>query len=397
MRPVLDKGIQAHIQLAVRAPAGLEDLHYEVSQYTAVFEAVSFGLEALATSVPGALLPPAPLTQAERAARVGIPLEVLMKRHHAGQEMLLGVIRSEIAKSKHAEPGAAVEIMLALQARGNRLTEAVLDAYRREAVRTPSSPDERRARLVQQLLSGASQDTAKLDYPFDRVWHTCVIAAGSAGAQAVETIATALKPARLVVPQGKALVRAWFGGSVPVETGAIEKIVLAMAPGSLTLALSEPAKDLDGFRLAHRQAQAALRVALVEQRLVARWVDVALLTHWVADPPLAAAFVDACLGPLNALRNKGAQARETLRALFEAGGQAANAAAKLGVHRHTVDRHVKAIEEQLGYLPFDRHAELGLALRLEALFATSAPDMDALAKRLDLVEPMTPADMVNRS
>ena len=59
--------------------------------------------------------------------------------------------------------------------------------------------------------------------------------------------------------------------------------------------------------------------------------------------------------------------RETLRAYFDAGFNAATAAAALEVDRHTVQRRLRKVEEALGRLLHTCHAELEVALVLEEL------------------------------
>lgn len=56
--------------------------------------------------------------------------------------------------------------------------------------------------------------------------------------------------------------------------------------------------------------------------------------------------------------------RETLRAYFDAGQNAAAAAAALGVHERTVTYRLRSIEERLGRPLRTRRDELGVALRL---------------------------------
>jgi len=60
-------------------------------------------------------------------------------------------------------------------------------------------------------------------------------------------------------------------------------------------------------------------------------------------------------------------ARETLRAYFSAGCNAATAAAKLDIDRHTVERRLRGIETRLGRQLRSCHAELEVVLRLEEL------------------------------
>jgi DNA-binding PucR family transcriptional regulator len=135
----------------------------------------------------------------------------------------------------------------------------------------------------------------------------------------------------------------------------------------VSLAIGESSKGIDGWRLTHRQAQAAMLVALRRPRRLTWYADVALLAAVLRDQELARSLVEIHLSPLEDRKDGGAVARRTLRAYFAAGCNAATAAAALGVNRHTVERRLHAIEEQLGRLLHTCHAELEVALRVEEL------------------------------
>lgn len=68
--------------------------------------------------------------------------------------------------------------------------------------------------------------------------------------------------------------------------------------------------------------------------------------------------------------------RETLRAYFAAGCNAATAAAMLAIDRHTVERRLRAVETRLGRQLRLCHAELEVVLRLEEL-GVAAGDQEA--------------------
>ena len=94
------------------------------------------------------------------------------------------------------------------------------------------------------------------------------------------------------------------------------------------------------------------------------FADVALLALTLQDPTLAREFVRCELGPLAGDDTRSQLLRETLRAYFDAGQNAAAAAAALGVHERTVTYRLRSIEERLGRPLRTRRDELGVALRL---------------------------------
>jgi len=82
---------------------------------------------------------------------------------------------------------------------------------------------------------------------------------------------------------------------------------------------------------------------------------------------LARSLRETYLAPLDARGDSGPVLRETLRAYFDAGFNAATAAAALQVDRHTVQRRLRKVEEALGRLLHTCHAEIEVALLLEEL------------------------------
>ena len=117
----------------------------------------------------------------------------------------------------------------------------------------------------------------------------------------------------------------------------------------VVFAFGEPAQGLEGWRLTHSQAQAALVVALRrggrEDVRFTRYADVALLAAALKDQALAGALVEIYLSPLDDLDNRGPLLRRTLRAYLEAERNASSAAAALGVARRTVENRLSTIEE----------------------------------------------------
>lgn len=369
-RPGLDEAIHAHVREVAPGHAG-EDLHYEAGQYAAVTESISFGLYALGrTNGNAAPVPPAPLAQARRAARFGVPLEILLRRYHAGQSRLLTLVEAELEQAGFGDPRVAVATILTLQDYGNRLVAEVAREYAREMAM--ADPSHSLGEAVQRLLAGVSLDTSCLDYRVDGVWHICVIAIGNGAHRAIAEFAGALNRAVLPVRYSDSLVLAWLGGPRRIAPADLKGATLGTARHNLSLVLSESCQDLEGWRRAYRQAQAALRIALLEQKPITLYSDVAWLTPWIADPARARDLIEIYLGPLNDMREGGIGARETLRAYLRAGGQLEVAAKALEIHRHTLTRRLRTIERQLGYTPYERHAGLELALRLELLLASPA-------------------------
>jgi DNA-binding PucR family transcriptional regulator len=203
------------------------------------------------------------------------------------------------------------------------------------------------------------------------------------------------------VAQDKQSVWAWLGGRERFVVGEIERAVLAAITREeagqgeeagqseqagqsrkqgqgVLFAIGEPAGGLAGWRLTHRQAQAALTVALRRNGIsrngtpaqgvtFTRYADVALLAGVLKDEALAKALIEIYLSPLEDSRGSGPVLRQTLRAYLDAERSVSSAAIALGVVRKTVESRLHTIEERLGRTLHPCPAELEVALLLDEL------------------------------
>jgi DNA-binding PucR family transcriptional regulator len=208
-------------------------------------------------------------------------------------------------------------------------------------------------------------DAGELDYDFDAE-HVAVIAMGAKAGETVRKMAAGLGCQLLSVLRSEETVWAWLGSRRRLATADLERVMPARESAGLSLVLGGPESGIDGWRLAHRQAQAALLVALRRPQTLTRYADVALLAAVLRDREMARSLVEIHLSPLEDQKD-GAVSRQTLRAYFAAGCNAATAAAALGVDRHTVERRLNTIETRLGRPLHACHAELEVALRIEEI------------------------------
>lgn len=368
-RPGLDETLHAHVRETVAGPRAGEDAEYDVGLYAAVSEAIDYALNALEQgggwSEPA---PPAVVAQARRAARIGVSLDTVLRRYQAGHAKLVDFILEAAEHETLSMEPAAVRAVIGLQASAlDRLAADVSVEYAGAVTRAARSSERQLALQVQSLLAGTSFDVSGLDYEFDGAWHICITALGAKAQQAVTGLANVLGTSLLLVPRGEKSVWAWLGGPRKLSASDIERAHLHRHPAGVTLALGEPGEGFDGWRLTHRQAQAALAVSLLTSQPLTRYADVAVLAPWVLDHALARAFITMYLSPLDERRSDGPMARETLRAYFEVGHQIRAAAATLRIDRSTLRKRLTAIERRLGYALRTRQTELEIALRLEAL------------------------------
>jgi sugar diacid utilization regulator len=221
------------------------------------------------------------------------------------------------------------------------------------------------------LLAGdASLDAAELDYEF-AAWHLGLVITGARADVAARTLAAGLSRQVLVVVRGDDSVWAWLGGHERLAVEDVERYLSAGVLGDVSLAAGEPRQGLEGWRLTHHEAQAARLVMLRHPQPLTRACDVVLLAAVLRDDPMADSLRATYLAPLDEHGDSGLVLRETLRAYFAAGFNAATAAAAMEVDRHTVQRRLRKVEEALGRLLHTCHAELQVALSLEELDSRS--------------------------
>jgi hypothetical protein len=256
------------------------------------------------------------------------------------------------------------------------------------------SSERRRAEIVRRLLAGEPADThelAELGYEVD-AWHVCVVATGPSCERAVRRLQAGLGRQLLCVASGEQAVLAWLGGQRRPADTDVERLLSAREHADACVAVSEPARGLDGWRQAYREAKRAALVAGYRPRRFTRYRDVALEAAALEDEALAASLIRTYLSPLDDGRGGGAIRRRVLRALFEAEHNKSSAANALRVDRDTVHRHVKEIERRLGHRLHERRAEVEIALRLVELlgFEQSVAGRLPEPRRRELDVPMAP-------
>ena len=390
---------------------GAQDVEYVKGLRAAVAAAVEHGLDGIERGEGWVgEIPPAVGEQARRAARIGVSLETVLRRYVVGHTLMGEFVMEEAERGDEDsippttpldQRGALRDALRAQASVLGRLLEAITSEYEDELARAGRSPEQRRYELVRGLLAGERVEDgggggaggAELGYELDGE-HVGVIARGAGAPEALREVAQRLDRRLLCVGCNEVTVWAWFGGRRRMEMAALER---ALASGDLSggvqpagglsggvvFAVGEPARGLEGWRVTHRQAQAALAVALRRPRRFTRYGEVALLASALKDEVLAGSLVDIYIGPLEDSRGGGVMLRETLRAYLSAERSVSSAAAALGVTRKTVEGRLRTIEEQLGRSLHPCSAELEVALELHEIgVSTTRLEPDPSASKI---------------
>ncbi len=325
-------------------------------------------------------VPTAVLTQARVAARSRITLDAVLRRYIAGYTVFADFV-IEAAEEEGISSGPSLKRLLRVQAAlFDRLLTAVTEEYNREAEQ-PGSSAERRMEQVRRLLAGELLDAPGLRYDFD-AHHVGLIATGEGAEESLREMLAGFDCRLLIVAASEKVVWAWIGTRQAIDPGEIEA---QSPPERLTAAIGEPAEGLSGWRLTHRQAKAALPIALRSSCSLTRYREVALLASIHGDELLATSLHQIFLAPLEAERDGGKAARQTLQAYFAASRNASSAAAALGVSRNTVAKRLAAIERAIGRPLESCGTELEAALRLEELHSGAAGGLSLRSISGDLV------------
>lgn len=347
------------------APVPGEDADYQTGLRDTVAAAVNLSLtemEDLAEQpVP---IPSVAISQARRAARRNISVDTMLLRYLGGHRVLGAFVMDEAHRSGLSSNGPVLRHLRTTQeAVLERMMTTIAQEHKLERERIERSREECDAELVQRLLAGERPDSSHLDYELDDAWHLGIIARGPQAQRVVHDLADELRRQLLCVSTGESSIWAWIGGRRELDMARVERILGTIATSEgVSLSLGEPRRGLSGWRLSHEEARAALLVASCRPVPLMRFAEHALVALVLQNQSLMRSLVGIYLPSLGT-----PVARETLRAYFSAGCNAATAAAKLEIDRHTVERRLRAIETRLGRQLRSCHAELEVVLRLEEL------------------------------
>jgi hypothetical protein len=302
MRDEIAYAIYARIQEAVPEPLSGTDPEYQKGIHNAIRDILDYSFEGIRHGAErSGAIPTSATAQARRAARLGVSLGAVLRRYLAGHGRL-GEFISDVADSNGYSSGPALRhLRRTLDALLENLTASIEQEYNHERDRLAPSPDRRRAQIVQRLLANEPVDpaeVAELNYELHASWHVGVIATGATAEDAVLSLKPLLGRKLLPVTWGEETVWAWLGGQQKPSIDDIECPPSANGTTAVLLAIGEPGRGIDGWRLTHYQAQEALGIATRKPEKLARYADDPLLAAALQNDTLAR-WLKALLSPLD--------------------------------------------------------------------------------------------------
>ena len=371
-KPEIVDAVHRRVRETVPDGATDDDPDYQAGVLAAIAEMLDYSFMGMVEG-PGwtPSLPPASAIQARRAARAGVGLGAVLRRYVAGHNRLGEIITREACSTDLLhEPAAMCHLHRVREGLLEHLTAAVEDEYNDEHDRISCSPQRHRAEIVQRLLACMPVTVTEIDelgYELHVTWHLGLIARGASAADSLRRLKARMGCQLLCISVESDTLWAWLGIQQKPTAAELERVLAKHDLSETSLVLGEPRKGLVGWRRTHKEARAAEPVALVKPQTLTRCVDVPLEAAVLHVDELAALLIETYVAPLESLRSRGKSLCATLRAYISVGCNAATAAAKLGVDRHTVERHVHAAEDRLGRPLSTCLSELNIALRLAEL------------------------------
>jgi molybdenum-dependent DNA-binding transcriptional regulator ModE len=300
-------------------------------------------------------VPPTVITAARVAARAGVPLDAILRRYSAGNAFIVdilveeaegvGIVGTDLRRLLHRQ----VTLF-------DQLLETVSEQYAKETEGRLGNGSDRRSQQIKALLGGR-QPSGEVDL--------ALLAKGSGARELIGALAAKLDRRLLAERlEGEAVWACWLGGRDPLQTAEALRALEGLSPGPVVVALGEPGEGITGWRLSHRQANAALPIAERRGAAIVRYADVAVLASVLRDDLGMTSLRRLYIEPLQAGRDGGKAAIETLRAYFATERNISSTAAALGVDRRTVRNRLRAIEELFERPLSEIATDLETALRL---------------------------------
>lgn len=321
-----------------------------------------------------------PSRLARLEADLGIPLQQLQRSYRVGLREIWCSWQQHV--TLQVEPSIRFDVLSV----GTQRIIEVLDfivgrasaGYSEREEELRRSGAQARRRLIEQVLTsddevGLQDDFAVLRYDLSAA-HLAVMLSGGED-RAVETVADRLGAG--VGASGVLVMRMtsdasviWFSRARSWTEALQDQLATGFVGAGFAAAVSDAEAGIEGFREVYRRVQRVEKVrrslSPVPQLLHTR--DVRLEVLHLHDGVESQQFVALELGTLAQGGWRYSQLRETLLVYLESRNHV-EAAAKLGIHEHTVRNRLQRCEQLLGHSVSDRVAEVLVALRIHRVIA----------------------------
>lgn len=332
----------------------------------------------LVRPVPREAIHPAPYTGpfAQACARLGVSAAALLRSYQRGHELawhwwFARIIEREFdAEVRAAVTARMVELLMAYISSTMALTAEV---HAEETAQQTLGASWRRRNTVLEVVEGrARRSVAELSqllgYDLQRshlgfvVWGPDQPDDWSGLERAVQTWVTCATGCRaLLVSVDGREVWGWVAGATSPTWGAGDS-----PKRGLRVAVGQPGRGLDGFRLTHREA---LLVRVLGNRVpgpVLRHAELATVALLRDDPDLWQRYVSTSLGGLAEPGGRERTLRETVREYLRSGESVRATGQALHLHRNTVQQRLDQAAKMRGRPLGEARLELAVALEILA-------------------------------
>lgn len=294
-------------------------------------------------------VPPEVDVQARRAVHNGVSLSTVLARYTTAQEIAWRLVLQEVHTFE--DPNARIELVEGAWASTASLfgcvVRTVTDAHTSESERHRKTRRRRDEERVLGLLMGREDvDLRGLDYDFDG-YHLGLIVGGAEAKDALRLLARALGCRAWTIERESGNVWGWLGSPSPIAAKDVEQCFLDGPHHDVKLVGGRAEREIAGFCLTHKQAQATQRVARRMPERVTWYADVELAALAMQDEQLAQSLIAAWIEPIVEQRNGNVLLR-TLGTYFACAHNKAETAEAVPADRHTVERHLHRIGELIG-------------------------------------------------
>jgi DNA-binding PucR family transcriptional regulator len=326
--------------------------------------------------------PTAALTYARTLAQRDVPLSALIRAYRIGHSRFLDAVL-EIINTAPAEDQMDVVLHFVRRSADyiDKVCEQVGRSYEAERDRWVSSRSGLRQQSVNEILQGTSTDIVQAEetllYSFDRT-HVAVEAWPDADVsgfdvvklfddvgKVVGNVLKAIGPP-LLVPNDEREVRMWFSVREGTRPDAAQLTAALKSAGlAVQVAVGDPQRGVEGFRLSLRQAERVKGIKLAAggaEPSVVTFAQVAPVALMAGDLPELKRFVMSRLGSLAVDDERSLVLRETLRVFLDRNRSYAGAAQIMMMHRNSIQYRVQQAMEVCGQ-DLD---EPGVAFELQA-------------------------------